>query len=271
MSVKKPFQSIDRFKKTALKHKKVSGLFFITACLLLNVESIAVANVITVDGVLKGDHAKHDQFFHQGMQAYIDSDYQKAYEFWKTAEAGNHSKAMFNLGRMWLLGQVPNSPTNEQQALVYFQKSANLGYKPAQNYIQGSQAQLNNAPQINSSSSANELDTSDVTTSKSVSANDLPQLENDWLEQYSDSAWVIQMFASQETDLLKQMIRDFSLKREARILTERVDSQIWYKLVYGNYANKQAALDAKQSLPERLRNEKPWVRSIASIKQNQKQ
>ena len=262
----------DSFKKTALKLKKVLGLFFIAVCVLLSFQSTAIANLVTTDGVLKGDHSQSDQLFHQGMQAYMKSDFQQAYQKWKTAEAGNHSKAAFNLGRMWLLGQVPGSLKNEKQALAYFKKSSNLGYSPAQKYIQGSQnqrAQYAAAAEVDSLNKTNEeeMPVSDA----SAQTQDLTQPNNDWLKQYPDSSWVIQVFASQESNLLKQMIRDFSLNGDARILSERIDSQLWYKLVYGSYANKELALQAKQSLPERLKKEKPWVRSITSIKKSLRQ
>ena len=260
----------DSLKKIALKLKKVLGLFFIAVCVLLSFQSIAIANLVTTDGVLKGDHSKSDQLFHQGMQAYIKSDFQQAYQKWKTAEAGNNSKAAFNLGRMWLLGQVPGSLKNEKQALAYFKKSSSLGYSPAQKYIQGSQnqrAQFTAEVDSLNKSNEEEIPVSDTRTQ----TQDLTQSNNDWLEQFPDSSWVIQVFASQEPNLLKQMIRDFSLNGDARILSERIDSQLWYKLVYGSYANKELALQAKQSLPERLKKEKPWVRSITSIKKSLRQ
>ena len=275
MSNKKLFISLrDSIKTTALKLKKVLGLFFIAICLLLKIQTVAIANVVTTDGILKGDHSKSDQLFHQGMQAYIESDFQQAYQLWKTAEEDNHSKAAFNLGRMWLLGQVPNSLKNEQQAMIYFKKSASLGYSSAQHFIQNSQQQSTEIVAARQDDSTPEANEEGIVSSDSADKADVANfdsLNNDWLKQYPDSSWVIQVFASQEPNLLKQMIRDFSLKGEAKILSERINSELWYKLVYGQYANKQFALSAMQSLPDRLRREKPWVRSITSIKKNLKQ
>ena len=261
----------NHFKKTALKLKKVLGLFFIAVCVLLNFQSPAVANLVTANGILKGDHSNSDHLFHQGMQAYLQSNFQQAYQFWKTAEADNHSKAAFNLGRMWLLGQIPGSLKNEKQALIYFKKSFSLGYLSAQVYIQNSQNQQIEFAAVPENNSLNKLNEDEVFFSdKGIQTNriGLDQAENDWLKQYPDTSWVIQVFASQEPNLLKQMIRDFSLKGQAKILSERIDSQLWYKLVYGKYASEQLALRAKQSLPDRLKKEKPWVRSVKSIKKS---
>ena len=264
----------NHFKKTALKLKKVLGLFFIAVCVLLNFQSTAVANLVTANGILKGDHSNSDHLFHQGMQAYLQSNFQKAYQFWKTAEADNHSKAAFNLGRMWLLGQIPGSLKNEKQALIYFKKSFSLGYLSAQVYIQNSQNQQIEFAAVPENNSSNKLNEDEVFFSgRGIQTNriGLYQAENDWLKQYPDTSWVIQVFASQEPNLLKQMIRDFSLKGQAKILSERIDSQLWYKLVYGKYASEQLALSAKQSLPDRLKKEKPWVRSVKSIKKSLRQ
>jgi DamX protein len=39
----------------------------------------------------------------------------------------------------------------------------------------------------------------------------------------------------------------------------------WYVLVYGIFPNRQSALDAQAGLPVRVRREKPWPRSLASV------
>lgn len=257
-------------KKITLKIKRFVGLFFVVNCLVFGFSQTNLANVVTVDGLVKGDHSKAEQSFHAGMRAYIDSNFQNAYKFWKEAEANNHPKATFNLGRMWLLGQVPNRLKNEKLASEYFEKSARLGYAPVQQYVQSSplkNADLNEQQDIAQAKINNEKSLiaennkpNSISNAKSI---------NDWLNQYSDNSWVIQIFASQERNLLRQMVRDFSLKGETNILTERINGQVWYKLVYGNYANKQLALNARDSLPERLRKEKPWVREIAALKNNQ--
>ena len=131
--------------KTVLNDKFLFGLFFIFWYVLVNVlfvdtlnfglSNIAQANVVTFNGLDQGDQSDKEQWFHQGMQAYLDSDYQKAYSVWNKAAADVHSKAAFNVGRMWLLGQVPGQLKNKQQAEIFFKQSADLGYSPATQYL----------------------------------------------------------------------------------------------------------------------------------------
>ncbi len=42
----------------------------------------------------------------------------------------------------------------------------------------------------------------------------------------------------------------------------------WHVVVYGQYANKQAANRAVAGLPEELRKLKPWARSIKGVQQD---
>jgi len=259
--------------KTVFFGKQLRKLFFSVALLFfLNPVTIVVATIVTENGLSQGDQTHADQAFHDGLKAYVDSNYLLAYKTWKIAEKSDHDKASFNLGRMWLLGQVPGKSSNQSQALGYFKKSANLGYQPAIKMLQS--LEKNPRFELAGKSTLKIENEENVASSgleeSSLSEDKARQVKNKWLNHYSDNAWVIQIFASQDADLLKQMIRDFSLKDQANILSETVKGQTWYKLIYGQFTTKNQASQAKESLPERLRNEKPWVRAISSIKNAQK-
>ncbi len=245
------------------------GLFFIVwqlsfiASIQLVVSNDVHANVITTHGLDNGDQSPEDQLFHQGMQAYLDSNYQQAYKAWSQAAGQKHPKAAFNIGMMWLQGQVPGQAEDKKQALGYFQQAASLGYTPAKAYLKKDPENLSVKQQTSTTKSESTIE-QDSNSSNSDTRE--TYTNNTWLKQYSDSAWVIQIFASQDSSLLKQMIREYSLKDKAQIVTEKIEGALWYKLIYGQYETKQKALNARQSLPERLRKEKPWVRSVSAIK-----
>ncbi len=261
--------------ETVHKSRKILGLFFIVWQISFIVSfqfafsNHATANVITTHGLDKGDQNQEDQLFHQGMQAYMDSNYQQAYTAWSKAAENNHPKSTFNVGRMWLQGLVPGQSENKQQALTFFQQAANLGYAPAEKYLKSNPENLvdTQASNVTKNQSSN-LEENNQSESTIIQV-DRSDADNTWLKNYSDNAWVIQIFASQDPNLLKQMIRDYSLKDKAQILTEKIENKLWYKLIYGQYVTKQDALDARQSLPERLRKEKPWVRSVSAMKNAQ--
>lgn len=255
--------------KTVHKSNIMLGLFFIVwqlsfiTSIQLVASSNAHANIITTHGLDNGDQSQAEQLFHQGMQAYLNSNYQQAYKTWSQAAGEKHPKAVFNIGMMWLQGQVPDQTEDKKLALEFFQQAASLGYTPAKAYLKKDPKNLSVKQQTNTTKSEN---TVELGESASDSGTTEVYTNNKWLKQYSDSAWVIQIFASQDSSLLKQMIRDYSLKDKAQILTEKIEGALWYKLIYGQYKTKQNALNARQSLPERLRKEKPWVRSVSAIK-----
>ena len=271
-------QRLERNKAKIVKlGNRVHRLFFyVFFFFFLNFTNPVIANVVTENGLLQGDQTQAEQKFHEGMQAYIKSDHLQAYKIWKKAEANNHPKATFNLGRMWLLGQVPGSASNQNQAFAYFKKSANLGYEPARRFVKEPvlSSQLKTKPTTGTLNHPNIKEDNPTAAFSSVDkerredSND--QISNQWLKQYSNSAWVIQIFSSQDSELLKQMIRDFSLKGKANILSETVKGQKVYKLIYGQYVTEQQALNAKESLPERLRIEKSLVWPVSAMKNAQK-
>lgn len=261
-------------KKTARIVKNTGGLFFIVFCFNVIFSSFALANLITVDGIKKGDQSQVEQQFHQGMQAYIESDYINAYNIWKQAEVSNNAKASFNLGRMWMLGQVPGQAKDKTKANIYFKKSARLGYAPAIKYLQGSDLNDVSLTDDSQPESINDVivGSRNSTTKNEAQTDSKSTLNsaNEWLNNYSDDKWVIQIFASKEPTLLKQMVRDFALTEQTYILTETINNQRWFKLIYGEYESKDEALEARKSLPARVRVERPWIRAISAIKRIQK-
>ena len=270
-------QRLERNKAKIVKlgnrvHRLLFCVFFF---FFLNFTNLVLANVVTENGLLQGDQTQAEQKFHEGMQAYVNLDYLQAYKTWKKAEANNHPKATFNLGRMWLLGQVPGSTSNQNQAFAYFKKSANLGYEPARRFVKepvlSSQLKTKSAEETLNRlniKEGNPAVASSIDKEREEASND--KINNQWLKKYPDSAWVIQVFSSQDSELLQQMIRDFSLKGKANILSETVKGQKVYKLIYGQYVTEQQALNAKELLPERLRIEKSLVWPVSAMKNAQK-
>ena len=256
------------YKKTVLHFKSAFGLFFIVWSLTFSANVVySQAAVITEHGLSNGDQTQADQLFHKGMEYYIDSDFMNAYKLWSQAIERQHAKASFNIARMWLQGKVPGETSDEKKAISFFQQAANLGYQPAEKYLTQPEILLskNQDPEYNQELKVNTDKQNEGVGGESLNSTSL-LASNAWLNKYPNNAWVIQIFASQEATLLKQMIRDYSLKDKARILTEKIDGNLWYKLIYGQYASRQQALSARQLLPERLRKEKPWVRSVGAMK-----
>jgi len=220
--------------RLTLKNIAFSGLFFCLIILFWGVISTASANVVTSYGLDKGDQTQAQEFFHQGLLAYLDSDFDNAYRFWKQSESQGHAKSTFNIGLMWLSGQVPQQDINEQQAESYFKKSLNLGYLPAENYINSSASE--------NISVANQLEINSQPENQTHSNNN--DSKNEWLNSYSESDWVLQVFATQDQLLLEQMIADNNLHDSSKILVEKINNEFWFKLIYGKFSSREEALNA---------------------------
>jgi len=256
---------------------KLSILWLFFCWLLLNFYSNAQADVITAYGLEQGDQTEAQMHYHAGMQAYLASDYDSAFRDWRKAAENNHAKAAFNLGWMWHKGQVPSFDVDNMKAQQYFLKAYNLGYVPAQKYLSESNLALpkSQASDVKAETQIAETQSVDSQVNRSsiqgklTGSTDIPK-DNAWLNSYSDSDWVLQVFATQNELLLRDMVSLESLDGNVNILVEEINNEIWFKLLYGKYNSRESALNAITTLPEAFQEEKPWVREIIAIKKSLK-
>lgn len=193
-----------------------------------------------------------EDFFHQGLQAYLKEDYDLAIKHWLKSAENQHAQSVFNIGRMWLEGQVPEEQIDIEKANQYFSQAANLGYEPAKAY-------LNINQQVKSS----------VARKTTTKTNNKNKTETNKTKQKTklDSHWTIQLYASKDIDQVNKMIHKNNIKQQSTIFHENNNGDTWYKLLYGTYLNKKQAIVARDNLPAVLRVANPWVRNI-SIEKN---
>ena len=80
--------------------------------------------------------------------------------------------------------------------------------------------------------------------------------------------YAVQLMGAYTQDRLENFVRKLSISPDQfRIMHTERDSRDWFVLVYGDYPDMATALEAKRDLPRQLQVLKPWVRSLAQLKQ----
>jgi DamX protein len=87
-----------------------------------------------------------------------------------------------------------------------------------------------------------------------------------WLWSQDPSNYTLQLLGARQVESVRQFLLKYAeLGGKAIYFHTRHDQQDWYTVVYGVYADKEAAKRAIDRLPAELKLSSPWVRSFASI------
>lgn len=93
-------------------------------------------------------------------------------------------------------------------------------------------------------------------------------------DKYKDTAWAwsqdpthytVQLAGGRDEKLLEAAMYQDSLPHELAVVLSTRKGRIWYVLIYGSFASRDAADAAIQQLPEKLKRGKPWARRFAII------
>lgn len=230
-----------------------------------------LALVLSWSSTLRADE------YSAGMKAYMSGDYELAKTLWMEGAEVKDAKSMFNLGLLheqdmikgagferaekWyrLAGEngypaadyhlaqlLANKGERQRQSRELLQRSAANGYSPARNKLgQVSSPELK-AP---------------VRASREYQ-------NQQWIDAQRTSNWTIQMLAFDDLKKVQNYIDQHSLHNKAAYFAEPTAEGLLYKLVYGSFADKQMADKARQELPNELKTNGPWLRSIASIQKS---
>lgn len=255
-------------------------IFFILQCLFIAMLSGLPA------------YAQDDLFqatdYANGLQAYLDEDYQTARTYWLNSAKANDAKSMFNLGLLHEKGLI--SGADEQKADKWFQLAGKHGYGPADYHLaqkllaKGEQTKaqalldraansgfLLAAQQLGKTNNKTPFKSSDITNSKNADRTNVKHntelnfLGETWILQRRSSAWTIQMLAFKELDKVHRFIQENQLNNKAAYFVERAEGVVYYKLIYGEYENKEQANQAREKLAPKLKEFGPWLRSMSSV------
>jgi len=79
------------------------------------------------------------------------------------------------------------------------------------------------------------------------------------------SHYTLQLMGSYESSPLHKFINRANLRQDAWYFHTIHNHKTWYVVVYGDYATRQDAMYAAKKLPSAVQQQKPWVRSFASV------
>lgn len=90
--------------------------------------------------------------------------------------------------------------------------------------------------------------------------------DSGWLASVPSSHFTLQIFAGHDKSAAVAFVRKNSSLGKVGFFKYTHLGQVWYAVVYGNFASREAAKAASVKLPVALRGKSPWVRSVADIK-----
>ena len=213
--------------------------------------------------------------YQQGLDAYMQGDFSRAQLLWRDAsKQEKDARSMFNLGLLHQFDKVADaSPEKADRwfqlaaehgyipaahhlgvqmltdrrgdGLAWIQKASDQGYLPAQRYL----AKLNG------------VSVSGLSATKSK-----PLRSESWISKQPSEQWTIQLLAFNELPKVEAFVAEHDLHQRVAFFREPSRGVMFFKLVYGSYSSKDAALEARDSLPPNLKSHGPWLRSIADVK-----
>ena len=93
-----------------------------------------------------------------------------------------------------------------------------------------------------------------------------PLSRADELLNWPDSGYTLQLLAARAEESVEQFLKAQSNPERFYYFKTTYKNAPWHVVVYGQFANRTAALNAVKTLPEELRKLRPWARSVAGVK-----
>ena len=87
-----------------------------------------------------------------------------------------------------------------------------------------------------------------------------------WLASAPSSHFTLQVFAGRDKSAAVAFVKKHSSLGKVDFFKYMHLGQVWYAVVYGDFASREAAKAASVKLPSALRGKSPWVRSVGDIK-----
>ncbi len=87
-----------------------------------------------------------------------------------------------------------------------------------------------------------------------------------WVEKQSADAYTLQLIGVGNKSAAQAYILRNNLGDKALIFATTLNDAPWFAVIYGSYANRDAAAAARSKLPSGVKREEAWPRSVASIR-----
>lgn len=88
-----------------------------------------------------------------------------------------------------------------------------------------------------------------------------------WLQQQNSNNWTLQLLGARDPETLLKFAQGNNLASNTAWYKTWLASKPYYVLIHGSYTNRNMARNAIDTLPQKLRSLKPWVKSMKSVQQ----
>ena len=211
----------------------------------------------------------------------VEVDMFQAAHWWSKSAAQDHPQATFNLATLYFHGNGVQRDRDRAQAL--YQKAAELGDPRAQQILAKLKAAeptstdpaptasaraaapppLEPAPSETPAPAPAQVQ-SDEVSAAAVDAE--PAVKNgEWVRAQNGEHLTIQLFAFGDEQAAVKFIRENGLENQAAYFRATSTGRVWYKAVYGVYADMASARVAQKQLPAKLKANSPWIRKFSAI------
>ena len=94
-----------------------------------------------------------------------------------------------------------------------------------------------------------------------------PDQQTGWLYQQQTDHYTIQLASHRDRQVLEDFIKDITISETYQIVSTKRSNRVTYSLVYGAYADINAAQQAIELLPPAWKKYVPWIREIRTVVQ----
>ena len=89
--------------------------------------------------------------------------------------------------------------------------------------------------------------------------------DSNWLRQRNPGHYTIQLAGAYGEGVLEGIAGRLSLPGPVAVYQRDWNGRVWNVLVYGDFSSKREAQNAMESLPEEVKEAKPWIRSLSRV------
>lgn len=98
------------------------------------------------------------------------------------------------------------------------------------------------------------------------SANSEDIRSNVWIASQDPRRLTLQLVGSSDKNAVLRYMQEHGITRDAAYYSTIRDGQLWYVVIYGNFADRNAAQTALLALPPSLGAASPWIRQFGDIR-----
>ena len=114
----------------------------------------------------------------------------------------------------------------------------------------------------------NDISSTNTFASQATTAKKIDNQEDTWLDKQDPSHFSLQLIGVSKKTSALAYIKQYKIDDMAHAIESTRKNKPWYSIVYGSFPTRGDAQKAIKTLPSDLQKTKPWIRTIASIKES---